>query len=82
MEMEKKDDLLEVLPEKEPKKGKGVPEVKKPEEKRRREETQPFYKMLPRNKVEERLVIFKVFAYFLTPFIIGRKTSTSSMWLL
>ena len=61
MDLEKKDELLEILPpqQKEKKKQKGS-ETKKPEEKHRREDTQPFHKMLSRKKVDERLV----FAYF------------------
>jgi hypothetical protein len=58
MDLDKKDELLEILPpEKETKKQKG-PEVKKPEEKHRREESQPFSRMLSRKKVDERLVNF------------------------
>lgn len=60
MDIEKKDELLEILPpEKEVKKPKGT-ETKKPEQIHRKEETQPFHKMLPRKKVEERLVSFRL----------------------
>lgn len=56
MDLYKKEDLLEIMPpDKEIKKNKPA-ETKKPEEKHRKEETQPFYKMLSRKKVETRLV--------------------------
>lgn len=56
IEFEKKEDLLEIVPpEKETKKTKAI-EQKKPEEKHRKEESQPFYKMLSRGKVDSRLV--------------------------
>ena len=64
MDLEKKDELLEILPpqQKEKKKQKG-PETKKPEEKHRREDTQPFHKMLSRKKVDERLVFDNFFKH-------------------
>lgn len=61
MDLYKKEDLLEIVPpEKESKKNKPA-EAKKPEEKHRKEEAQPFYKMLSRKKVENRLVKHRFF---------------------